>query len=193
MFFAQALAGFVLSLAVIGFLVSPIALVIAIRAGWLDIGLTTATTEPTRVDRERIGGLEPGERIVAVTSAKRSRWKLLLLSGIASLPIGWGIAMIVYALRVRKRPQYMFTTERLLIETRGDIESVPLEEVGQVQGGVSPLESIINRGHVTFRIGETTLETVPHLSNVDELVDAITAAQETSAERAADPQPAEAV
>lgn len=191
MFFAQALAGFLVSvafLAVLGFLITPIALVLAIRAGWLDIGLTTATTDPTQADREHIDDLEPDERIVAVTSAKRSRWKLLLLSGIASIPIGWGIAMIAYALRVRTRPQYTFTTERLLIETPDDVESVPLEEISQVQGGVSPLESIIDRGHVTFRIGETTLETVSYLSNTDELVDAIAAAQST--EQTTEAQPA---
>lgn len=64
--------------------------------------------------------------------------------------IAWGIALIAYASRVRKHLQYTFTDERLLVETYGEIDAVPLEESSRIRAGVSPLESIITRGNVTF-------------------------------------------
>lgn len=212
MFFSQVIAGLtVVGIVIITLIAAPIVLLLAIRARWLNIGLTTATTEQTQADRTRINDLKPDERVVTVTSPNRSRWQILFLSGMLiiligwsiplivrvvaitlsnqshwwslllygtmTIPIGWGIPLIVYALRVRKRPQYVFTDQRLLVVTRDETDTVPLDEVSQVQGGVSPLESIVNRGHVTFRIGETQLETISYLSNVNELVDAIIAAQ----------------
>lgn len=167
-------------LAFLGFLFSPIALFVAIRAGRFDIGLATVTTSPTRSDRGAVGELEPDEDFVVITHPKRSRWTVLCLLGIVTVPFGWGVAMIVYALRVRNRPQYVFTDRRLLIENRGETDAVPLDAVSQIQAGVSPLESILNRGHVTFRVGETQLETISYLTGVDELVDAITEAQATA-------------
>lgn len=167
------------SVAITVFVAAPIAGLLAVRSGAIDVGLTTAITDPTRLDLAAVPDLETDERLVALTVPERSGWLPILGVGLVTIPFGWGIALIVYALRLRSRPRYVFTEDRLLIDRPDETESIPLDDVSQIQTGVTTLESFVNRGHVTFLISDVRLETIPYLTDSEEFVNAITAAKAT--------------
>lgn len=162
---AEVFAGLVGLLFVVGVFAAPIALLAGLYTGAIDIGFTSvslspdAATLPARVD------LDPGEQPVVATSVDRSRWVPLAVVGVLTVFFVWGLALLVYAWRLRRRPQYVFTDERLVVEDPDGTSSHDLDSVGQVQTGTTVLESLVNRGHATFSIDRGTLVTIGYLSD----------------------------
>lgn len=161
----ELLAGLFVLLFLGGLFVLPVAFVAAIYLGVFNIGFTTANLSPERSDVPATVDLDPGEDVVACTQVDRSKWKMLLLVGIALIPVGWGLALIVYARRLSRRPQYVFTRDRLVVEDPESVETYDIEDVGQIQTGASTVESVLDLHHLTFSIDRRQLVTVGYLED----------------------------
>lgn len=170
---AELLAGLVGLLFVAGVFVLPVAFVVATYAGVVDIGFTSAVLAPNERQLPSRVVLDAGEQPEVATNVDRSKWKLLLVVGAVLLPIGWGVPLMVYGWRLRNRPQYVFTTDRLVVEDPDGTASHALDDISQVQTGSTVVESLLNLGHVRFSIDRGTLVTVGYLNDAPTVADHI--------------------
>lgn len=170
---AEVFAGLVGLLFLVGVFVAPIVLLAGLYTGAIDIGFTSVSLKPDRATLPADIDLNTDERAVVATTVDRSRWLLLTTVGLVTIPFGWGLALLVYAWRLRRRPQYVFTNDRLVVEDPDGTSSHALDTVGQVQTGTTVVESLVNRGHARFSIDRGTLVSVGYLRDASALADRI--------------------
>lgn len=165
-----------LDVIIAGIVLVPVAFATLFALGWAGVGPLARTDERAADADSAVPpnvSLRPGETVEYATDPKRGRWKLCVAGGILLAPFVWGVALVVYGLRVRKRPQYIVTDERI-IEARPDrTESYDYERVSQVQTGAEVLESLAGRGHVTFSVDERQLISLTWMSDPEALVGVI--------------------
>ncbi|MGZ0746429.1 hypothetical protein [Haloparvum sp. AD34] len=159
------LAGLLGIFFVLGVFALPVAVVVGAYTGAIDVGFTSAVVSPSNRQLPDSIGLDAEEEPIVATVVKRSQWLPLLFVGFVLIPIGWGIALMVYAWRLRKRPQYVLTNRRLIVENTDATESYELSRVGQIQTGSTVVESLLSLGHATFSIDRGKLVSVGYLSD----------------------------
>jgi hypothetical protein len=158
-----------------GVVLAPIAYGSLIVLGKLGVGpfaseagfSTDATNATARVPG--IVSLNAGEAVKYQTDPKRDRWKYHAIMGVFLLPVGWGIGLLIYAYRVRKRSRYVVTDERIIEESPDGVVSYDYESISQVQSGARVLESLFSQGNVQFSIDNRQLVTLGWMQNPDEL------------------------
>lgn len=156
----------------VGIILVPVVYVALIAAGKLGVGPLTSYTSRTSSRPASVPdtvSIREGETVEYQIDPRRSRWKRLALLAVFLLPFGWGVAVLIYALRVRDRARYVITDRRVVEETRDEVTSYEYDRISQVQTGASVPESIVGRGHVRFSIDNRTLVTVGWLRDPEAL------------------------
>lgn len=146
-----------------GIILIPLSYGILLVAGKFGVGPLASYTSrvishPTNLPASI--SLRDDETAVYEIEPWRTRWRRLALFGTLMLPFGWGIALLIYAHRVRKRSRYVITDQRVIEETPDDVSSYAYADIAQVQTGATVIESLFNRGHVKFSVNRRDLFTI---------------------------------
>lgn len=158
-----------------GVVLVPIAYVGLLVLGKLGVGPLASEARSDTDNRDSTAGvprsmsLEPGETVEYGIDPKRGRWKYHAALGVFMLPFGWGIPILIYSFRVRKRPQYVVTNRRIIEASPDHLASYDYEDISQIQAGAGVLESLLNRGNVQFSVDNRQLITLSWMRNPEHL------------------------
>lgn len=156
-------------------LVFPLFVFVLLRTKHVSLmGPTVTFPGPSSPPSDRIAEtVGSDEQVLAIIKPNRGRWIAYIAVGILLLVIAWGIALVVHGVRVRNRSSYVFTDKRVLMNQEKDGAEYAIDEVEQLQAGQTPIERLLNRGHIQFSLGGYDLKTVRYLRYYERVVSAV--------------------